>query len=75
MNKWQAIHGYRKLVKDNSAPGLMCPECQVLYISRFGLDEDPVLWCYMCRSTVTPGTSLWKQIYTALGETYDPMVS
>lgn len=68
MTRWEAIHKYRRMVKDNSVPALVCPDDQGVYIPRLGFNDSPVLYCYMCRTTMKPGLALWKQLEAALGE-------
>lgn len=66
MNKWSIIHDYRRLVRSNLADDLRCPDDNAIYIVKIDQDDSPVLHCFLCSSTVTPGLSLWKQMESAV---------
>lgn len=68
MTKWEAMHSYRRLAKSDKATPLTCPDDGNLYITRIGKDDEPVLYCYFCKTTVIPGISLWKQMEAILNE-------
>lgn len=62
MSKWKLIHAYRRLVRANRAAELRCPDDNAIYVVKIDGIDDPVLHCYLCSSTVTPGLSLWRQL-------------
>lgn len=66
MDKWSIIHGYRRLVRDNVAYELSCPEDNAVYAVKMDKDGEPVLHCFTCSSTVTPGLSLWGRLEAAV---------
>lgn len=66
MDKWLLIHDYRRLVSANLADDLRCPDDAAVYAVKIDKDSEPVLHCFLCSSTVTPGLSLWKQLEAAV---------
>lgn len=62
MDKWSLIHGYRRLVRLELAEDIRCPEDNSIYAVKIDSNDAPVLHCYTCVSTVTPGLSLWKAL-------------
>jgi len=71
LTKWQAIHKHKKLVQQGTAMPIRCPNEEAIYITRIGQDEEPVLYCYMCKTTVIPGLWLYKQLEAAINEKID----
>jgi hypothetical protein len=66
--EWPVIHAYQRLVEEGKVKALRCPDCDTVYISRIGSDDQPVLWCMVCDSKITPGLSLTGQITAVVRE-------
>lgn len=67
MTKWQAIHAFNRLVKQERVEPLKCPDDDATYVTKIGKDDEPVLHCFACESTVLPGLALWKQLGAVIG--------
>ena len=52
---FQTYHKYRRLVRRGLAPALCCATCEFELVLGIGPKDEPVLKCYTCNSTITPG--------------------
>lgn len=65
---WQVIHKYMRLVAENRALPLMCPECEERLRLRMGPGDRPMLWCMTCDAKYVPGMDVWDQIRAVVSE-------
>lgn len=68
LTNWELFHNYRRLVEDGKAAQLLCPECDTPVVTRIGADDEPVLWCYTCLSSLRPGLDLLAQVRAVVSE-------
>ena len=69
-DKWTMIHRYNRLVNDGVTAPLVCPDCNTRLISMIGANDDPVLWCVVDNTRMTPGVSFWQDIRAVISEFY-----
>lgn len=67
-DNWELFHRYRALVEQEAARALRCPDDETVLVTRLGSDDEPVLWCMTCLSTLTPGLDLLQQIRAVVSE-------
>lgn len=69
INKFQTLHAYRRLVRRGlaNAQPLTCT-CGEVYGLGIGKDDQPILRCFYCNSTVVPGKSFYDQIGAVVKE-------
>lgn len=65
---WKTIHQYMRLVKDNRALPLNCPECEEKLYLRLGKGEQPMLNCMACDIKFYVGSDVWDQIRAVVSE-------
>lgn len=70
LTNWEVFHRYRALVEDDKAKPILCPDCETTLITRIGLDDEPVLWCYDCLATIRPGLDLLQRVRAVVTEHY-----
>jgi hypothetical protein len=70
LTNWQLFHLYRRLVEQNKAVSLICPNCNYELITRIGVDDEPILWCYGCLSSIRPGSDVINQVRAVVTEHY-----
>lgn len=68
LTNWELFHAYRRLVREDKARALECPNCPGVLTTRLGSDDEPVLWCGSCLTTVKPGTEVISQIRAVVTE-------
>jgi hypothetical protein len=68
MNYWRLIHNYRRLVTEERAAPLLCPDCKERLGVRLGKDDDPMLYCAACDSKFYIGADVWDQIRAVVSE-------
>ena len=64
MNKWQILLDYKfTVVKKNLEDNLLkCPDCNLVYTTRLGEDDDPLLVCFYCQTKVNPGLNWYESL-------------
>lgn len=67
---WELFHRYRKLVEQEVVRPVRCPDDDTVMVTRLGSDDEPVLWCMTCLSTLKPGLDLLQQIRAVVSEHY-----
>jgi hypothetical protein len=70
LTNWELFHAYRRLVDKGLARPLLCPECEGYLITRIGIDDEPILWCYGCLSSLRPGLDLLTRVRAVVTEHY-----
>jgi hypothetical protein len=70
LSSWELFHRYRRLVEEGKAKSLECPECQNSLITRIGPDDEPILWCYGCLSSLKPGLDVISRVRAVVTEHY-----
>lgn len=68
LTNWQLFHLYRRLVDEGKALHLLCPECDYPLITRIGPNDEPVLWCYGCLSSIRPGSDVINRVRAVVTE-------
>ena len=68
MDKWELMHAYRHKVAKGEANEIRCPDCQDILYTVVGSEDEPVLKCFFCRNTITPGLDVWDQIKRVLND-------
>lgn len=68
MTNWELFHKYRRLVEEGKAKPLICPDDTATLISRIGPDDEPVLWCHACLSSIRPGAYILQQVRAVVSE-------
>lgn len=74
INKFVLVHSYNKLVDDDKAKPLVCPDDQQELVSMIDADgntDDPVMWCPLCDTKYRFGLDTWNQIEAVVKEHYD----
>lgn len=70
LTNWQLFHLYRRLADENKAVKLICPDCNYELITRIGPDDEPILRCYGCNSSIRPGSEMVAQVRAVVTEHY-----
>lgn len=70
LTNWELFHAYRHLVEENQAKPILCPNCEYELITRIGHDDEPILWCYGCASSIRPGLEMLQQVRAVVTEYY-----
>jgi len=70
VTNWELFHRYRGLVDKGQAAPLRCPECDGYLITRIGHDDEPILWCYGCLSSLKPGLDVISRVRAVVSEHY-----
>jgi len=70
LSNWELFHLYRRLTDENKAVKLTCPECGYELITRIGVDDEPILWCYGCLSSIRPGSDVMRRVRAVVTEHY-----
>lgn len=70
MNKFAILHAYRRLVRRGKASAfpLMCQTCAEEYSLSIGDEDRPVLKCFYCGSSVTPGDNFYKRLAAVVSD-------
>jgi hypothetical protein len=66
--EWSDVHEYRRLADMGLTKHLTCPDDDAKLVSRIGDDDDPVYWCPVCDTVITPGLDLRDQIRAVVME-------
>lgn len=66
--EWSYFHSYRKLAENGKVKFLQCPDCSATLVTMGDEDNNPVLWCSHCDSTIRPGLDLYDQIRAVVRE-------
>ena len=64
--RWNLIHDFRNVVEAGEANPLTCKECDEEFITRIDTDDEPMLWCFRCNTTIHLGIDFWDQIDAAV---------
>lgn len=59
---FQTFHDYARLARRGLVEPLACPQCGFEYVTRFGLNDEPVLQCFGCNTLVKPGLALYNRL-------------
>jgi hypothetical protein len=70
LSNWELFHRYRRLVDRGLAKPLVCPNCHSLLITRIGIDDEPILWCYSELTILRPGLDLIQRVRAVVTEHY-----
>lgn len=68
VDRWPTIHAFNRLVREGKAVAIMCPEDEAPLLTRLGKDDEPTLWCPVCKTYFTPGVVTWQSITAILEE-------
>jgi hypothetical protein len=68
MDKWEIIHGYRRLAEAGKAQPWECPEDQWPMVSMGDDDDEPYLWCYTCNGRVVPSLVMYQRMKATIDE-------
>ncbi len=66
--KWSDVHEYRRLADAGLVKHLTCPSDDGQLMSRIGDNDDPVYWCPVCDTVITPGLDMRDQIRAVVSE-------
>jgi hypothetical protein len=67
--EWSDVHEYRRLAELGLAKHLTCPnDDDGQLVSRMGDNDDPVYWCPVCDTVLTPGLDMIGQIRAVVSE-------
>lgn len=61
MTDWEIIHAYRRAVEAGRADPLY-HSCGTLFVTKIGRNDEPVLHCYFCPASVTPGAAWLERL-------------
>lgn len=65
--EFQVFHRYNRLVRRGLAKPLT-HACGQVYVTGFGVDDEPVLKCLYCDSVTVPGQRLYDDIRAVVKE-------
>lgn len=67
--EWSDVHEYRRLADYGLVKHLTCPnDDDGQLMSRIGDNDDPVFWCPVCDTVITPGLDMISQIRAVVSE-------
>lgn len=65
---WEVVHRYRRLVRREQAAPVKCPDCHIEFVTKIGKDDEPVFYCWRCRTVTTIGVRLMDQMRAVVNE-------
>ena len=62
------FHRYQAQAAKGLVPKLTCSTDGFEYVVRVGQDDEPLLHCYSCGSTLKPGIKMYESLQEVLGD-------
>ena len=66
--EFKYFHLYNRLVRRQLVKPLACRHCDNPFTLRADENDQPVLRCYFCSTTVLPGLDLYRQVRAVVKE-------
>ena len=72
MDKWTIWHRFNRLVKEEKARPILCPDCETVLFTRVKgeVDDTPFLWCHVCDTFLSPGLDVYSRVRAVVSEHY-----